>query len=135
MTPATANLIVRNAGGPYASDAALIREARATDYFTESDAELLTILHAAQRQLQGASRGGSAVARKRRQRREDRAAAVESFAAQLREAATAAKKRLGTPEWARCIDYRVKLAIAYARKTHDYMPLLRLEHDLESLKK
>lgn len=133
MTPATANLIVRNAGGPGVSDSALIREARATDHFPETDAELLTILRAAEKRLRGAALGGIRAATARRHKKEDRDDLVEFFAAQVQKKADAAKARKGEG-WHGTIDRRVNATIAAARKTGDYTSLLALGRELEDLK-
>lgn len=107
LKPGTANTIVRNVGVYYASDTALLEEARSQDYFIETDEQLLAKLRAAQKRLQGASRGGSHAAAKKKRNKEIDAAAMDRLRKEIRALAIQSKPFAGDEEWSRIIEKRV----------------------------
>jgi hypothetical protein len=107
LSVGTANTIVRNVGVYFATDEALLHEARSQDHFIESDEQLLSKLRAAQKRLQGASRGGSHAAAKKRQNKEFDAAVMEHLRKKIRAIATHSKPFAGDEEWGRIIEKRV----------------------------
>jgi len=107
LKPGTANTIVRNTGlSSVITDAELLHEARSQDYFVETDEQLLVKLHAAQRRLSGAARGGLRAAAKKKRNKEIDAAAMAQLLKEIRTLASQELPFAGDEEWARIIEKR-----------------------------
>lgn len=126
LSTGTANTIVRNVGVYFATDEALLEEARSQEYLVETDAELLLKLRAAQKRLQGAARGGIHAAEKKKRNKEIDAAVMERLRKDVRAMASNDKPFAGDEEWARIIEKRITEA-----KTP--LDLADLQRDLRQL--
>lgn len=116
----TANTIVRNVGCN-ASDEALLEEARSQDNFQESDTELLEKLHAAQRRLKGAARGGYCAAIRKAERKAGEVAHKQRIILEIRSFVANKAPFTGDEEWARIVEGR----ISRCKTSLDLLDLMR----------
>jgi len=107
LSTGTANTIVHNVGVYSATDEALLKEARCQDFFIETDEQLLVKLRATQKRLQGASRGGSHAAAKKKRNKEIDAAVMDRLRKEIRTLAAKSDPFADDEEWGRIIEKRI----------------------------